>query len=99
MTEELKHVTVRLRVPPEMRDKIEESARLHNRSMNADMVFRLEQTFAPPAPPQAGERLTFDEWLERVGPLLAQMAAGVKPVAKGGTLLTCDNQSDEISER
>lgn len=79
----------KLRVPPELKAKIEESARLHNRSMNADMVFRLEQTFAPPAPPQAGERLTFDEWLERVGPLLAQMAASTKP-KPGGTLLTTD---------
>lgn len=82
----------KLRLPPELKAKIEESAKLHNRSMNADMVFRLEQTFAPPALPQAGERLTFEEWLERVGPLLAQMAASIKTNDGKGTLLAGDNQ-------
>lgn len=45
MSENPKHVTVRLRVPPELRDKIAESASSHNRSMNADMVARLEKSF------------------------------------------------------
>lgn len=36
----------KLRVPPELKTKIEESAKLHNRSMNADMVARLEASFS-----------------------------------------------------
>ena len=40
------HVTVRLRVPPELRDKIAASSEQYNRSMNADMVARLEQSFS-----------------------------------------------------
>lgn len=41
------HTTVQyqLRLPQELRDKIKESAGEHNRSMNADIVARLEQTF------------------------------------------------------
>ena len=47
MSDNPKHVTVRLRVPPELRDKIAESSVQYNRSMNADMVARLEQSFEP----------------------------------------------------
>ena len=46
MSDNPKHVTVRLRVPPELRDKIAESASSYNRSMNADMVARLEKSFS-----------------------------------------------------
>ncbi len=45
MSDNPKHVTVRLRVPPELRDKIAASSEQYNRSMNADMVARLEQSF------------------------------------------------------
>lgn len=45
MSDNPKYVTVRLRVPPELRDKIADSANAHNRSMNADMVARLEKSF------------------------------------------------------
>ncbi len=46
MSDNLKHVTVRLRVTPELRDKIAESSKEYNRSMNADMVARLEKSFS-----------------------------------------------------
>ena len=36
----------KLRLPAELRDKIKESAGTHNRSMNADIVARLEDSFA-----------------------------------------------------
>lgn len=42
---EVKHVDVRLRVPPELQEKIQSSAKEHRRSMNADMVARLEKSF------------------------------------------------------
>ena len=45
MSDNPKHVTVRLRVPPELRDKIAASSEQYNRSMNADMVARLEKSF------------------------------------------------------
>lgn len=36
----------KLRLSEELRDKIKESAKAHNRSMNADIVARLESSFA-----------------------------------------------------
>lgn len=41
------HTTVQyqLRLSPELRDRIKESASAHNRSMNADIVARLESSF------------------------------------------------------
>ncbi|MGA6101737.1 Arc family DNA-binding protein [Psychrobacter pocilloporae] len=36
----------KLRLPERLRDKIKESASTHNRSMNADIVARLEDSFA-----------------------------------------------------
>ncbi len=38
-------LTLKLRVSPELKHKIVNSADAHNRSMNADMVARLEQSF------------------------------------------------------
>jgi len=35
----------KLRMPAELKAKIAESAKTHNRSMNADIVARLEQSF------------------------------------------------------
>ncbi len=37
-----------LRLPDGMRDRIKAAAETNNRSMNAEIVHRLEQTFAPP---------------------------------------------------
>lgn len=36
-----------LRWPEELRQKVAQSAKEHNRSMNADIVARLEQSFEP----------------------------------------------------
>lgn len=41
-------VAYNLRLPPELKDKIAESAKELNRSMNADIVARLEQSFEKP---------------------------------------------------
>lgn len=38
-------IAYNLRLPPELKEKIAVSAQEHNRSMNADIVARLEQTF------------------------------------------------------
>lgn len=35
----------KMRLPPELKERIAESAKAHNRSMNADIVSRLEQSF------------------------------------------------------
>jgi len=42
-----------IRLPPGMRDRIAESARANNRSMNAEVIARLEQGFNAPHEPYA----------------------------------------------
>ena len=41
------HPQYNLRWPEELRQKVAQSAKEHNRSMNADIVARLEQSFEP----------------------------------------------------
>lgn len=48
MSNQTDHTIVRLRVPPELKQKIEESAEKNNRSQSAEMVSRLEQSFDDP---------------------------------------------------
>ena len=38
-------IAYNLRLPPELKEKIQESAKQLNRSMNADIVARLEESF------------------------------------------------------
>lgn len=47
MSNQADHTIVRLRVPPELKKKIEESAEQNNRSQSAEMVARLEKSFEP----------------------------------------------------
>ena len=47
MSNQTDHTIVRLRVPPELKQKIEESAEKNNRSQSAEMVARLEKSFEP----------------------------------------------------
>lgn len=47
MSNQTDHTIVRLRVPPELKQKIEESAEKNNRSQSAEMVARLESSFEP----------------------------------------------------
>jgi vacuolar-type H+-ATPase catalytic subunit A/Vma1 len=45
MSNQADHTIVRLRVPPELKKQIEESAEKNNRSQSAEMVARLERSF------------------------------------------------------
>lgn len=45
MSNQTDHTIVRLRVPPELKQKIEDSAEKNNRSQSAEMVARLEKSF------------------------------------------------------
>jgi len=45
MSNQADHTIVRLRVPPELKKQIEESAEQNNRSQSAEMVARLEKSF------------------------------------------------------
>ncbi|MDH0031333.1 MULTISPECIES: Arc family DNA-binding protein [unclassified Acinetobacter] len=45
MSNQADHTIVRLRVPPELKEKIEKAAEENNRSQSAEMVSRLEESF------------------------------------------------------
>lgn len=63
MSNQNDHTIVRLRVPPELKKQIEESAEKNNRSQSAEMVARLENSFRPETNP----RETFEfESMERI---------------------------------
>ncbi|NNP75540.1 hypothetical protein A7P54_03785 [Acinetobacter sp. Ac_3412] len=47
MSNQADHTIVRLRVPPDLKEKIEKSAEENNRSQSAEMVSRLEESFPP----------------------------------------------------
>ena len=53
MSNQTDHTIVRLRVPPGLKQKIEESAEKNNRSQSAEMVARLEQSFSAPETTQS----------------------------------------------
>ena len=52
MADEHTGIQYKLRLPPELKEKIAISAKEHNRSMNADIVARLEQTFSSEVVPK-----------------------------------------------
>lgn len=62
-----------VRFPDGMRDRIKEAAAANNRSMNAEIIARLESTFAPVEEPQVFTRELFrkliagvDERLDKI---------------------------------
>lgn len=76
-----KHTTVQyqLRLPEELRNTIRESAQNHNRSMNADIIARLEASFAAEQSPPEPIRVGFDDsFLEDAGLTREQFGAFVR---------------------
>ncbi|MFQ1995695.1 Arc family DNA-binding protein [Aeromonas veronii] len=45
------HQQMRVRLPPELRDSLEQMAKKNGRSMNAEIVYRLQRTFDEAAQP------------------------------------------------
>ena len=76
MSNQADHTIVRLRVPPELKQKIEESAEKNNRSQSAEMVARIEQSF------DDGYTLKINEmynqiYNEQLGKVIQQITAGL----------------------
>lgn len=53
MSENQRDPQYKLRWPEDLRQKVAQSAKEHNRSMNADIVARLEQSFSTPETTQS----------------------------------------------
>ncbi len=61
----------KLRLPPEMKERIAESAKAHNRSMNADIIARLEKSFSESAA-ASEDAASLDEMRKEMHQLLAE---------------------------
>ncbi|PPA76496.1 hypothetical protein C4E15_06795 [Achromobacter spanius] len=83
----------KLRLPQELKDLIEEAAKANGRSMNAEMVFRLEQTFGAESkipdvpieqPADTGYQLITlsDASLDRLAERLAERPSWLKTMEK-----------------
>ena len=60
----------KLRLSEELRDRLKESAKKYNRTMNADIVARLEASFAEDASTEKGAGINFQldsEWFKKTG--------------------------------
>ncbi|HRN45509.1 MAG TPA: Arc family DNA-binding protein [Flavobacterium sp.] len=71
MSNQADHTIVRLRVPPELKKQIEESADKNNRSQSAEMVARLEQSFAQSSQSEISE---LKQQLERMDQTIKTLA-------------------------
>ena len=60
------NVDFKIRLPHELKDKIRQSAELHNRTMTADIVARLEESFD-------NKKLSDDELSEKLTQILTEI--------------------------
>ena len=60
------NVDFKIRLPHELKDKIRQSAQLHNRTMTADIVARLEESFE-------NNKLSDDELSEKLTQILTEI--------------------------
>lgn len=60
------NVDFKIRLPQELKDKIRQSAELHNRTMTADIVARLEESFD-------NKKLSDDELSEKLTQILTEI--------------------------
>lgn len=60
------NVDFKIRLPQELKDKIRQSAELHNRTMTADIVARLEESFE-------NNKLSDDELSKKLTQILTEI--------------------------
>ncbi|PVZ90081.1 hypothetical protein C9426_01505 [Serratia sp. S1B] len=107
-----KHLGVeyKVRMPQELKDKISESAKELNRSMNADIVARLEQTFAFEEANKDGKFVATEEsqmiLTKSLNNVLSKLISnlldeGVDPKAlsRASKLMVQENSSNESDEK
>lgn len=73
----------KLRLSEQLRDKIKDSAKEHNRSMNADIIARLEESFKLETHPHKipMDISAADDWIEKSGLTPEQMGEVMKQLA------------------
>lgn len=88
------HIDFKIRIPAELKEKIRQSAEQHNRSMTADIIARVEQSFATEE--QARPLIAADrDWLEEIGVSGDEFATAMKAIIRSGI----DNLEKNIDEK
>lgn len=75
------HPQYNLRWPEELRQKVAQSAKEHNRSMNADIVARLEQSFEHQ---ENSDIAQLKQQIERMDQTIKTLATTLQSVANRG---------------
>lgn len=85
---------VNFRIPAELKEKLEESAKESGRSITSELVLRLEQSFATEE--QARPLIAADkDWLEEIGVSGDEFATAMKAIIRSGI----DNLEKNIDEK
>lgn len=73
------HIDFKIRIPAELKEKIRQSAEQHNRSMTADIIARVEQSFATEE--QARPLIAADkDWLHDMGVSNEEFTKAIKTI-------------------
>ncbi|ENU24208.1 hypothetical protein F993_01524 [Acinetobacter proteolyticus] len=92
MSNQADHTIVRLRVPPDLKEKIEKSAEENNRSQSAEMVDRLEKSFSNPLAKEDPKKM-----LERLDTVIGIMEAQDQTIkAQSETILILKSMLDDL---
>ena len=81
MSENQRDPQYKLRWPEDLRQKVAQSAREHNRSMNADIVARLEQSFEHQ---ENSDIAQLKQQIERMDQTIKTLATTLQSVANRG---------------
>ena len=81
-----------LRLPDGMRERIREAAEQNKRSMNAEIIARLEASFSP-ATDQGGITVPRHEWLKMLHEI-ERFAEGAEKIIEAGRVISTKHKSE-----
>lgn len=81
-----------LRLPDGMRERVREAAEQNKRSMNAEIIARLEASFSP-ATDQGGVTVPRHEWLKMLHEI-ERFAEGAEKIIEAGRVISTKHKSE-----
>ncbi|WP_276313258.1 Arc family DNA-binding protein [Ochrobactrum sp. A-1] len=81
-----------LRLPDGMRERVREAAEQNKRSMNAEIIARLEASFSP-ATDQGGITVPRHEWLKMLHEI-ERFAEGAEKIIEAGRVISTKHKSE-----
>jgi hypothetical protein len=96
-----KHPDFRVRIPEDLKEKIRTSAEEYNRSMGADIIARLEESFKLETHPHKipMDVSASDDWIEKSGLTPEQMGEVMKQLAFERIEQIIDEKGDNNDEQ